>query len=76
MFGEEVVESALLFPTGRFVHDFQHQLTSVVAVRNAKDSAVAPVSKVLFDVKVIVNLFSQQLQFKLVDVRSDGHCSR
>lgn len=68
------MEGALLFPTGGFVHDFQHQLTSVVAVGNAEDSAVAPVSKVLFDAKIIIDLSSQQLQFKLLNVRSDRHC--
>ena len=71
--GEEVMEGALLFPTGGFVHDLQHQLTSIAAVGNAEGSAVAPMSEVLFDVKVVVDLFSQQLKLKLVDVRGDRH---
>ena len=72
--GEEVMEGALILPTGRFVHDFQHQLACVAAIGDAEDSAVATMSKVLFDVKFIAELPPQKLHFEFVDVRGDGHC--
>ena len=74
MVGEEVVEGALLFPTGRLEHDFQHKLaSSSVAAGNAEDSAVGAMGEVLLDVKVVGDLSTQQSRFEIVDVRGDGH---
>ena len=73
VFGEEVVERALLFPLRRLVHDLQHQLTCVDDISGAEDGAVATVSEVLLDVEFIANLSPQQLRFELIDVRVDEH---
>ena len=73
VFGEEVMEGALLFPMGGLMHDLQHQLTRVDEISDAEDGAVATVSKILLDVEFITNLSPQKLRFKLLDVRGDEH---
>lgn len=73
MVGEEVVDSALLFPTGGVESDFQRQLTSVVSISDAEDGSEATVSEVFFDVELVANFSTQQLGFECVDVRCDGH---
>ena len=75
MMGEEVVDSALIFPVRRFQGDFQRQLTCVVSVGDAEDSAKGTMGDVLLDVKLIADLSIQQLRFEYVDVRGDRHCS-
>jgi hypothetical protein len=73
VFGEEVVDSALLFPAGRLVHDFQRQLTRAIAIDDTEDSAEAAVSEKLLDVEFIVDSSPQQPRFEMVDVRGDEH---
>jgi len=73
--GEEVVDSALIFPVRRFQRDFQRQLACVVSVGDAEDSAKGTMGDVLLDVKLVADISIQQLRFEYVDVRGDRHCS-
>jgi len=73
--GEEVVDSALLFPVRRFQRDFQRQLTCVVSVGDAEDGAKGAMGNVLLDVKFVADISIQQLRFEYVDVRGDRHWS-
>ena len=73
VFGEEVVDSALLFPAGRLVHDFQRQLTRAIAIDDTEDSAKAAMSEKLLNIEFIVDSSPQQPRFEMVDVRGDEH---